>query len=119
MYFGENLKTLMKKHKKSGDELGKLLGKSKSAVSTYVSGSVSPSISDLAIIRNLFKVDLDTLFFKKIESIDNVESINKVDFIGQTIQKVENTEGVIENLQRRVTALENEVIKLKQLLDKF
>jgi transcriptional regulator with XRE-family HTH domain len=114
MYFGRNLKYLMKLHKISGEELGKMLGKSKSAVSTYVNEAISPSMEDLILIRNTFKVNLDELFFTDLSSGMESKSLNKLNIpvILDSIIVGETT------LSDRVKALEKKVKELETIVGK-
>jgi transcriptional regulator with XRE-family HTH domain len=105
MRFGENLKYLMKSRKISGEILGKLLGKSKSAISTYIHGTISPSIEDLVLIRNTFQIDLESLFFKDLTK-ENVAPI-----------EVPRREGILETFQIELADMKKRVAQLeKQLL---
>ena len=117
MYFGKNLKYLMKLHKISGEELGKLLGKSKSAVSTYVSETISPSTEDLILIRNTFKVNLDELFFTDLTNGTELKSLNKLN-IPNNQEPVKIAESTEFSLSDRVKALEKKVKELETIVGK-
>lgn len=63
LYIGKNIKHLRKQKKLTQEALGALLGVKKATVSTYEIGRNFPTVEGLLKISDLFKVDLESLFF--------------------------------------------------------
>ena len=80
MYFGKNLKFLMKKRKLIGEDVGKLIGKSKTIVSKHITQTISPSMDDLLVYREVFGVDLETFFFVELDDQIYEKYFNKINF---------------------------------------
>ncbi|MGX7420068.1 helix-turn-helix domain-containing protein [Carnobacterium gallinarum] len=77
---GQMIDYYLKEQKMTRKTLGEILGKSESAVSKWVSGANTPLAKDLAIMSELFDVDIETLMYGlpvKNNSL-NHEEINTV-----------------------------------------
>lgn len=127
MSFGDNLKHLMRSRGVSGETLGKIVGKGKSAISTWANDTVSPSINDLILIRDYFKIDLDILIVGSFENVEIEKSTQKSNIVNEPPPQYEKPEKPnlvekteleekrwelamieIEALRRRVELLEKE-----------
>lgn len=101
MSFGENLKHLMRSRGISGETLGKVVGKGKSAISTWANNTVSPSINDLILIRDYFKIDLDLLIAGSFENVEFQQSPQNPNNVSEpkqeyAIQKIKEVTFYIE-----------------------
>lgn len=66
IYISQNIKYLRKQKKITQEELGKLVGVKKAAVSTYEIGRNYPSVESLLQIVELFQVNMEDFFFKDL-----------------------------------------------------
>ena len=68
--FSENLKQLIKKNNIKNVELAEYLGRSKSAISNYISGFAIPKLETIVKIASYFDVDFEKLISKKINEAE-------------------------------------------------
>ena len=78
LFLASNLKYLRDSKGKSQEEIGKLCGKSNTAVSNWEKGIREPEAIDLSILSNYFNVSVDDLMlndlrFKKRNDLDELE----------------------------------------------
>lgn len=126
MYFGKNLKYLMKSRKISGESLSDILNLSQSAISSYTTGGAFPKVETLFKLKEIFKIDLDELFFKDLtielkkptESVKEPTTIYGND-LKITVHEPSITEGVgiIENIIIRLENVEKQIQILNQKND--
>ena len=80
MYFGKNLRYLREKHgKPSQEKLGKALGLTRSAVSSYEDGRAEAKYEILQKISAHFNVSVDNLLSKDLSKLDEHEALYKQD----------------------------------------
>ncbi|WP_233554904.1 XRE family transcriptional regulator [Atopobacter sp. AH10] len=61
--FGEMLNYFRKKNNLTMEELGEMMGKTKSAVSRWISGDNYPKVDDIEKLTKIFNTDVQTLVF--------------------------------------------------------
>ncbi len=69
MKFPENLKKLRKRYKISQERLAEKLNRTNTTISNWETGINQPDFESLFIIREIFKVDLDTLLVGDVYDI--------------------------------------------------
>lgn len=60
---GEMIDYFLHQKKMTRKKLGELLGKSESAVSKWISGANTPLAKDLAVMSEIFTIDIETLMY--------------------------------------------------------
>lgn len=70
VYFSENLAYLRKAYKMSQGDLGKLLGKSHTAIYKYENGLAEPRLYEVGILAEYFNVPVDVLLFDNITATE-------------------------------------------------
>ncbi len=105
MYLGKNINYLRREAKISGENLGKLLDKGKAAISSYEQGNSLPPLNVLIQICEYFKVDLNSIIYKKLYEGETIN--NQLDSKELEMLKKRNLELEKENLElyRKYTAL--------------
>lgn len=63
LYISKNIKHLRKQKKITQEELGELIGVKKAAISTYEIGRNFPSVEALLKLVELFKINMEDLFY--------------------------------------------------------
>lgn len=78
MEIGKNLKILRKRVKRSQEEVATDLNLTRSTYSGYENGVAQPSIDNLVVMSNYFKIPIDDLLKKDLESFSESEW-NRID----------------------------------------
>lgn len=66
VWFSKNLEYLRKAYKLSQDDLGKLVGKTHTAIYKWENGLAEPSLKHIGFLAEYFKVPVDVLIFDDI-----------------------------------------------------
>ena len=124
MFFAQNLKLLMQRYKITSIRLSEMLGVTDGAIWSYTKGGTFPKMNVIFKMKDIFKIDLDTLFFSDL-------SIQPIELDGKTIltqveleQTVNETEAPYvskiskeENLYRElITGRDREIEVLNELI---
>lgn len=76
IHISQNIKHLRKQKKITQEELGRMIGVKKAAVSTYEIGRNYPSVESLLKMVDLFEINMEDFFYKDLsvdEQSDRVE----------------------------------------------
>ena len=108
MNFSNNLKILRKRYEFSQQRLGLLLDLKHSTISNYEKSTSMPEFATLLKLREIFKIDLETLVFGDVTIISNEMDVSN---------KMEVTEGCLMAggcVLRRVAVMENKVLEIEK-----
>ena len=66
VYFAQNLEYLRKAHKMSQGDLGKLVGKTHTAIYKWENGLAEPRLAEIALFAQYFNVPVAVLIYEDI-----------------------------------------------------
>jgi len=107
MHFGNNIKYLRENKGLTQSELGETLGVNHTTIGGWEKGKSFPYFNTLLALRELFRVDLETLVYKDLEK-DGYSDMAEEKSIPY-VNRAEEYETEINELKKQITDLRSEV----------
>ena len=114
--FPSRLRELMKKYKKTQDDLAEAINITRQSVSQYMDGSTLPRLDKFLLIAEYFNVSTDYLLGKVGEPTTDVNIQQFCEYTGLTENSVTKLWGV-KTVSRDFVSVINEIIEHKSVID--
>lgn len=107
IYFPSNLRFLRRRKGLKQEELGHNIGKAKSTISLYESGKRTPSIEDINLIAQFFRISPDRLINEDLSIQQDGDVIFEADIIKNKIIKMHISEEEFDLIMSYLAFLES------------
>lgn len=114
VFFSKNLQYLRRINKVSQTKIAELVGKVPTAIGSWEKGVNQPSVSDVMLLADFFKVDLGLLLSENLEERSYSDSMKLFDNLHAFI----NDQIVVESLEEVKDLLNDTATKIQAVIEK-